>query len=148
MRFLAIAGAGCTVSQQDAFGLSMATQRDKALTLNRAAAGSTKRPHCRDGRVFLFGEGSAVRCCWLAKAKRVCSPGEGKGDGSLLRPNLLPVGAFGKDHVTQASNFDTGVQDAAEVMHRLAPSGSMSLSTTRSQASPPRPGFVVGPRIG
>jgi hypothetical protein len=90
----------------------------------------------------------AVRRCWLAKAKRVCSPGEGKGDGSLLRPNLLPVGAFGKDHVTQASNFDTGVQDAAEVMHRLAPSGSMSLSTTRSQASPPRPGFVVGPRIG
>lgn len=90
----------------------------------------------------------AVRRCWLAKAARVCSPGEGKGDGSLLRPNLLPVGAFGKDHVTQASNFDTGVQDAAEVMHRLAPSGSMSLSTTRSQASPPRPGFVVGPRIG
>jgi len=44
--------------------------------------------------------------------------------------------------------LDTGVQDAAEVMHRLAPSGSMSLSTTRSQASPPRPGFVVGPRIG
>src|ERR1035437_3091244 len=91
----------------------------------------------------------AVRRCWLAKGKgkRVCSPGKGKGDGSLLRPNLLPVGAFGKDHVTQASNFDTGVQDAAEVMHRLAPSGSMSLSTTRSQASPPSPGFVVGPRI-
>jgi hypothetical protein len=85
---------------------------------------------------------------WTVKATRVCSPGEGKGDGSLLRPKLLPVGAFGKDHVTQASNFDTGVQDAAEVMHRLAPSGSMSLSTTRSQASPPRPGFVVGPRIG
>ena len=90
----------------------------------------------------------AVRRCWLAKAKRVCSPGEGKGDGSLLRPKLLPVGAFGKDHLTQASNFDTGVQDAAEVVHRLAPSGSMSFSTTRSQASPPRPGFVVGPRIG
>jgi hypothetical protein len=71
----------------------------------------------------------------LAKAARVCSPGEGERDGPLLCPKLLPVGAFGEDHVTQASNFDSGVQDAAEVMHRLAPSGSMSLST-----SPIRPG--------
>jgi hypothetical protein len=90
----------------------------------------------------------AVRRCWLAKAKRVCSPGEGKGDGSLLRPNLLPVGAFGKDHVTRASNFDSGEQDAAEVVHRLAPSGSMSLFLDTLAGLTARPGFGVGPRIG
>ena len=52
----------------------------------------------------------------------------------LTVPEWGAVCAFGKDHVTWASNFDTGVQDVAEVVHRLAPSGSMSLATTRLQA--------------
>jgi hypothetical protein len=70
---------------------------------------------------------------WLQK-RPVSHPATGRVQGlwgRLRAPLTVPewgaVCAFGKDHVTRASNFDTGEQDAAEVVHQLAPSGSTSL---------------------
>ena len=92
-----------------------------------------------DGRVSLFGEGTAT------------GPVQGLR-GRLRAPLTVPewgaVCAFGKDHVTRASNFDTGEQDAAEVVHKLAPPGSTRLFLDTLVGFTARAGFGVGPRIG
>ena len=72
----------------------------------------------------------------------------GRLRASLTVPEWGAVFAFGKDRVTRASNFDTGEQDAAEVVHQLAPSGSTSLFLDTLAGFTARPGFGVGPRIG
>ena len=98
-----------------------------------------EHPLMLDGRVSLFGEGSATGPVQGLRG-RLRAP--------LTVPELGAVCAFGKDHVTRASSFDTGEQDAAEVVHQLAPSGSTSLFRDTLAGFTARPGFGVGPRRG
>src|SRR5665647_1009732 len=91
---------------------------------------------------------------WLQKRPQT-DPATGRVQGlwgRLRAPLTVPewgaVCAFGKDHVTRAGNFDTGEQDAAEVVHQLAPSGPTSLLLDTLAGFTARPGFGVGPRIG
>src|SRR5674476_1276108 len=92
---------------------------------------------------------------WVFVPVRVRDPATGRVQGlwgRLRAPLTVPewgaVCAFGKDHVTRAGNFDTGEQDAAEVVHQLAPSGSTSLFLLTLAGFTARSGFGVGLRIG
>ena len=118
-------------------------------------------------------DASEVSVCRISRGRSrtalTCVPLQGAG-GKVFRSGILGYGtssgvvgtptctadrsewgavcAFGKDHVTRAGNFDTGEQDAAEVVHQLAPSGSTSLFLDTLAGFTARPGFGVGPRIG